>query len=692
MSKLSFRNALAVLVFTFPVAAATVTGTQTLNSGQTLSLDTGTTGTSGGDLSWNGTALSLQGSATAADLANTVLSGQFSGQSGYSTLVSEGSTLISTYAGLLSSYLTASAITPNVNDILIVKTNGGNYAAVLVTAVGASITLEFTTFVTATSTPTGPSIGGISNNYSNLPSGLPNYGIAPGSLFVIYGSDMTSKATVPSNPFPLATKLNNTSVSVTVNGTTVQPGLYYAYPTQIAAVLPSNTPVGQGTITVTNGSQTSATFSILVVESAFGIDTLYGTGGGQAVVTDANYKVIGYGASASPGQTVIIWGSGVGADTKNNDLTYPAPNLDNLTNIPMTAYIGGISANIEYRGRSQYPGVDQVVVAIPAGVTPGCNVSIVLVSGAKSMASNFTTIAVNQGGGACSDPNSPYNVTSLSGDTTVSFGYVEVSQLVSLSSPTAAARTSTRVRTVQPFTAPHHPRTATPTTDNAAAGIFDSIQGAELGNYASYDTASLHSCVVFVEQLSTSAPTTPFTETGLDAGKITVTGPNGSATLQPLSELAGFYDASLSASFIPSSGGTFTFSGSGGTSSKNNVGSFNTSVTLSSPLFSWTNMAQTTSVTRSQGVTVNWQGGQPGTYVEISGFSSGSSIGAGFYCLANQSDGSFHVPNWVTESMPAGQGDLDVINVSTPVKFTATGLNFAYAEAEVDNSTEIPYN
>lgn len=689
MFRVHFRSALIVMACAFPMAAlGDVTGTPTLTSGSTLSLDTGAAGTSGGDLSWNGTSLTPQGSATAVDLASTPLGSTFSGESGFTEVVSEATSLSSAFAAEFGSYLTASAIAPKVNDILVVKTNGGNYAAVLVTAIsGTSISLEFDTLVTATSTPTGPTVTGLANNYSNLSPGLPNYGIAPGSLFLIYGSDLSAKQTVPSNPFPLANTVGGTSVSVTVNGTTVQPGLYYVYPTQIAAVLPSSTPVGAGTITVTNGSQTSATFSIQVVQSAFGADTIYGTGSGQAVVTDTNNKLIGYANSASVGQTITIWGSGVGADTKNDDKTYPAANYDNLTNIPMQAYIGGVSANISYRGRSPYPGVDQVNVTIPQGVPPGCNVSIVLVSGSNSTASNFTTIAVNSGGGACSDPNSPYNITSLSGDSTVNFGFVSIAQSVSLSSITAEVRTSTRIRTSQPFTAPRYPR-ATPTTDNEAIGAFESIQGSELGNYASYDTASVGSCVVYQESLTTSVPTTPFTETGLDAGTVTVTGPAGSATLMPFPELAGYYHASLSSSFIPSSGGSFTFSGSGGT----NVGPFNTTVSLGAPLFSWTNMASITSVTRSSGVTVNWQGGQSGTYVAISGFSSGPSVGAGFYCLAQQQALQFTVPSWVTESLPAGQGDLDVSNASNPVTFTATGLNFAYASAEVDNSTEIPYN
>jgi hypothetical protein len=83
----------------------------------------------------------------------------------------------------------------------------------------------------------GPSVTLLYNNYSGTKTGLPNYGISPGSLFVIVGSNLATTSNT-SEVFPLTTNLNGTSVSVTVNGTTTQPYLYYVLPAQIAAVLP----------------------------------------------------------------------------------------------------------------------------------------------------------------------------------------------------------------------------------------------------------------------------------------------------------------------------------------------------------------------------------------------------------------------------------------------------------------------
>src|SRR5579864_3559849 len=55
-----------LLALGFPVAAlADLNQTTTLQTNQTLNLDTGATGSSGGDLLWNGTTLAPQGAAKA---------------------------------------------------------------------------------------------------------------------------------------------------------------------------------------------------------------------------------------------------------------------------------------------------------------------------------------------------------------------------------------------------------------------------------------------------------------------------------------------------------------------------------------------------------------------------------------------------------------------------------------------------
>jgi uncharacterized protein (TIGR03437 family) len=554
----------------------------------------------------------------------------------------------------------------------------GSFPTITGTSTGTITTNLQVSFTGAGSITTGgsggttpaPTVTQLQNNYSYILPGLPNYGIAPGSLFIIKGTNLSSQplSSLQSSAAPgLPLTLNGTSVSVTVNGTTVQPPIYYTSPTQLGVVLPSSTPVGTGTITVTNSGQPSLTAPIQVVTSALGLDTLYGSGTGEGVVTDANGVVLTATNSASPGQTVILWGSGVGADTANTDRVYPEQQ-DNLTGIPMQVYIGGISATILYRGRSQFPGVDQVNVTIPTTVATGCDVSVVAVSG--NVVSNSITLPINAGGGACSDPNLGIGGTtasSLSGKTTVNYGFAAI------------------LESTEPGIA-----SSAPTTTSSATAIFESVSGAQFAASASSGYASIGSCIVTASTTSSSNGTIP-TITGLDAGAVSVTGPAGTQTLSTIPGYLGIYEATLPSGFIPPAGGSYTFNGTGG----QNVGAFNTSINFTNPL-TWTNSASLGTVTRSQGATVTWSGGASGTYVEISGGSTatvgGQTVTVTFICNAPASAETFTVPPAVLLALPAGSGSLSVENSTNPQTFTASGLDLGYVTAAVLVGIGATYN
>src|SRR5260370_26675324 len=90
-----------------------------------------------------------------------------------------------------------------------------------------------------------PSIAAIQNNYSYTLPTVPNYGIAPGSLFVIYGSNLSTVITpvlqssaAPRVPF----SLNGVSVTLAVNHVIGPVPLYYVSGTQIPRILPSPGP------------------------------------------------------------------------------------------------------------------------------------------------------------------------------------------------------------------------------------------------------------------------------------------------------------------------------------------------------------------------------------------------------------------------------------------------------------------
>lgn len=119
-----------------------------------------------------------------------------------------------------------------------------------------------------------PRIAGIQNNYSYLLPGTPNYGIAQGSIFTLYGSGMAPAGLLQQGFNPaLSRNPGGVSIKVTIGATTTEAIPYYVSPTQIAAILPSSTPVGTGSMTVTYNGQTSTAFALTVVQSAFGILT-----------------------------------------------------------------------------------------------------------------------------------------------------------------------------------------------------------------------------------------------------------------------------------------------------------------------------------------------------------------------------------------------------------------------------------
>jgi len=496
-----------------------------------------------------------------------------------------------------------------------------------------------------------PTVGGLVNNYSNTLPGVPSYGIAEGSIFSIYGTNLSSTTVIAT--LPLQATLNGVSASVTVNGTTTSPLLYFVSSLQINAVLPSATPVGTGTITVTNSGGISAPFPITVVESGFGLlTTNYGTGPAQgydASISSTNpYILFGFTEAANPGDILELWGTGLGPVA--NDATYVA-----VSN-PVDVYIGGVYVKPQYAGRSGYVGLDQINVQVPTGIS-GCYVSVVVETG--NFVSNFGTLPVAASGRVCSDPDNPLTASVLDqlGQTgSLNLGVLSVSQLIN------------------PGIAVNGVVYDAGTIDKGLA-TFSKITSAQIKQGAFpaslYGYSSMGSC--FVEfftttgDVSTSELTSgdvtlpvPFQFTYLNAGTdINLNGPEGAIAMSPQT-LNGVdsYITPAGAAFIPASGGAFTFSnGSGGP----DVGAF-TSPQIQIPAPVTWDTSNLSTVTRSNGLTVNWTGGEAAAFVEITGISfaclSGTCSGtsnyrAGYFtCRAPAAAGTFTVPPTVLLSLP----------------------------------------
>ncbi len=446
-------------------------------------------------------------------------------------------------------------------------------------------------------------VGGVVNAASFSYQGLPNSAIAQGSLFSVFGANMGSSSGASATTFPLTANLDDgtgktTSLAITVNGTTTNALMIYARHDQINAVLPSNTPVGTGTITVTYNGQTSATQPITVVKTSMGMFTVNQGGSGPGVVTDANFKLITRTNSAKPGQTLILWATGAGPVTF--DESRPPTSTVNLqSEAKALIYVNGTSVTPSFVGRSGCcSGLDQINFKVPPG-TSGCFISIA-VQTSDPVVSNFASIAVAPSGGTCSDSNGLSNadLAKLQSQGSLRIGVVGMGR-ISTTIPSIAGQPA-----------------STTISDNA----FGSFVKYDVSTYNQsqglFRSASIGGCLVFAFSGQNSQTSDPIKPVPLDAGAaISLTGPAFSGSLTKFAQVPGFYIATVTGDPF-ATGGAYTFAGPGGA----DVGIFNAHLNVA-PALTWTNAAQITTVHESAGQLITWTGGDPAGTVQITGFS-----------------------------------------------------------------------
>jgi uncharacterized protein (TIGR03437 family) len=647
---------MAVLACAFPIAVrADLSENTILQTGSALNLDTGAVAGSGGDILWNGSTLAPQGSATVYNVGNAGAT-NFNGlpQSYWVSLAPAGSS-----KPIAANLLVA-------GDAFVANTNGGKVAKVLVVAnSGGVITLQFTTF--GASASSAPAVSQILNNSSLTPPGMPNYGIAPSSIFIVQGSDLADPGipVLQDSSAGLPLTLNGASITVVVGGVTTHPALYYTSPAQLAAVLPAATPVGNGTLTVNYRGTNSAPAPIQVVASAVGINEynqipiplgVLNTNIDLGVATDAfTGALFSFTNSATPGEIITLWTIGLGADPADSDTTYTS--TPHSVNTPLQIYVGGVLATILYQGSAGYPGVNQINLTIPASAT-GCNVPVAAVTG--KVISNVVVLPVHQGGGTCVDEGTAG--ATITGDQILK----DTQDTLRAGGLTVLQTNATDAKGIR-------------TVTNGVGASFFKDTGLLAGAVGRGDNLSPGGCAVY----PTIAGVNTLTLVGLDAGSVTFTGPAGLAmTLAPdYGGLKGDYGAALAAGVIPS-GGTFTFSGSGGA----DVGPFTASLTISNPNFNWTNPSAAATIDRTQGLLYTWTGGLPGTYVLLGGVSTGSGVTAGYSCKVAVEAGQFTVPSYILLGLPAGSGGASIQQHDTDSSFSATGLDVGGISAVIEFS------
>lgn len=273
---------------------------------------------------------------------------------------------------------------------------------------------------------------GTVNAASLAPFGLPNAPIAQGSIFTIFGENLGPAAGQSVSAFPLGTTFGGVSISVTQGSVTTQAYPIFVSAGQVNAVMPSSVSPGLASLRLFHNSVKSNAIPIQIATSAPGIFAVssggYGPGIVQNFISATNQPVNSSVTPASPGQTVVIWGTGLGPVTFPDNV---APTAGNVVT-PVTVTVGGQSTSILYSGRSPCcSGVDQIVATLPANVPLGCWVPVTFNAG--GVVSNTTTMAIAAPGAAsCSDPGNPLTPVVLSGGTQafIHLGHVDGIDLI----------------------------------------------------------------------------------------------------------------------------------------------------------------------------------------------------------------------------------------------------------------------
>ena len=235
-------------------------------------------------------------------------------------------------------------------------------------------------------------VNAVTNGASNL-SGP----VAAGEVVVIYGSGL--------GPSPLAqyqadsnglVPTNVGGTSVYVNG--VAAPVLYASANQVAAVVPFGIGGSLAQLYVQYQNVTSAPFNVSVASQIPAIFTLNGSGTGQAAaINNKDGSINGAALPAKVGEYVQLYITGVGQTSPSgtDGLVNAGPGPAPVGTVKVT--IGNQNANVNFAGGAPgaVAGVIQVNAQIPAGVTAGGTVPVVVQVGASNSQPGVTIAVTN---------------------------------------------------------------------------------------------------------------------------------------------------------------------------------------------------------------------------------------------------------------------------------------------------------
>jgi uncharacterized protein (TIGR03437 family) len=520
--------------------------------------------------------------------------------------------------------------------------------------------------------------------------GLPNGGIARGSVFSIFGKSL-GPAVDPPLSFPLGTTLGGVSIQVSQGSVTANVIPLVVSPGQINALMPSNAPLGAASLRLTFGGRTSNPAPIQVVTTNFGIYTANSAGLGPGIlqnfVTSDNQPINAPSIPAKPGQTITMWGTGLGPASGADNVAPTPGNLAAQTEV----FVGGKSASVAYHGRSPCcSGSDQVIFTVPADAPTGCWVPVFVRTEGK-YTSNVATMAISADGTPCTEPSNSVGTFLTKGGklgAIIAFRQT-VNQDIGVLQPVEAVSDDVVgvISQVSGGTFPFHRIFALP-----PAGACTVYTGA--GNLA----ASLLT--------DTLGSTTKILDAGGTWSLAQAASPStaGPVSLTPMFT-TGSFAAQVGASVAAISGlpsnlflnpGSYTLSAPGGA----DVRQFQAAFSMPSA-FTWTGRDALGLIDRTQALTLNWTGTPGGFQMFAAGgnVDNPSNSSALFFCSIPAGATSFTIPAPILSALPPTQKFLGrskgalylgAWNLANPVSFSASGLDLGVViSAQISGKTVV---
>jgi uncharacterized protein (TIGR03437 family) len=304
------------------------------------------------------------------------------------------------YAGFLYTYTATVNINGSTTGVTAATTETGT---VNISSGGGIVSVPVTLNITALPLP--QPTGGIANAAGGGQSAASV--VAPGSYVAIYGTLLAGNGNPSATSLPLPTTLNGTQV--TLCG--VPMPLLYASAGQINALIPAGLTSTTCPLVVTTGATSStpvqsAPVQLTVTELQPGIYTVNESGSGAGIVTEAlNGQLNSTSNPAHAGDFLVLYCTGLGSVQSQTGQPGPAVGSQAptttlyYTTATVTATIGGVSTPVLFSGLTPtFAGLYQVNIQVPAGITPGNAVPVVITSTDPTTGvtakSNTVTIAV----------------------------------------------------------------------------------------------------------------------------------------------------------------------------------------------------------------------------------------------------------------------------------------------------------